>query len=717
MVNKQVDNQLYNEIIKIKNTDYSSYDNFYGLTSEFVYGLICSIVSEKTHADAIIVNVYNEICSRISECVPEDMFYVWAGRLTTYCVFCYAAEMGMNLEYQNVHGDGVFYENIYEDTEKFIPGQILGSMEHMRIIKRYIDGLPMMHNIILQYYYYEGMSVSDIEATLGIDRSYISNILKQIRKQLKEFVYAGNNQEETFYSLSEVPVFWIAFESILEGVVTSGVATVAGNVAVSGAGAYGYGANNVGGLEYGFAGNNLEITEFEQKTVMMNDGFGVMPSSNNAGISSGSGVGVAENGIGNGNMGVGVSGAGIGSSPMGLAGAGTSSVGAVTGSTAGATAGATAAGTSIAVKIIAGISIAGVLTAGGFGIHHVLTSDNEEKDEIATMSDASETDASETDASNTDASETDVETTEEVVELTYEEIRTMAFEDFLANPGTYNYLMYDNEGIYRRANYYTYQNCDEDPEEELVFAVRDDGFGIAYLDVDPESEELYSTFGSFMLGQAPQTVTDDVNWMQAYDTRIGEIIWGEYANADGNGYSLSAALHDFDGNGVPEIFIFGTSYLPMYGYTYADGILKDTGGGLVIWGQSFVKDNLLINNDGSAGVPGPQNLYVYEFKDNVFQLVKNYRLSEYPNEDGGEYITDAMITDAVVVVPFTEFKNVVSGYGLEVVSEAVTVETNNFYHFSYTIVADNVSEIDYADYSDNYGDLAYKIWCYPYAEN
>ena len=346
------------------------------------------------------------------------------------------------------------------------------------------------------------------------------------------------------------------------------------------------------------------------------------------------------------------------------------------------------------------------MTAGVIGIHNILT-DDDKQDEVATMTDASDTDASSSDATEENATEATTE------EISYEEIRTAAFEDFLANPGAYNYLMYDNDGVYRRANYYTYQNCDSDPEEELAIAVRDDGFAVAFLDVDPETGDLYPMYGGVALEQVAQPITDDVLWMQAYDNRIGELIWGEYAAGDG-AFLLDATLYDFDNNGVPELFVAADTAANSYGYTFVDGQIKDVGMSLGHFSNYYVKDNYLIVDGSSGGIPGDRWFEVYEFANNTFTLKEGYTLLYIQNSQGHEYILEGLdpMNQNANSIAFGDFQSIVSNYGLEVTSSVY----ESGYTYSYTIVDDAVSVLTYTDYSNNYGELANIIWNSPYPE-
>lgn len=79
MVN-QVTNQLLNEIQKIKNKDYSSYQKFYEETSRYLYEIIWKNVQNKENADNLLKNLYKDIYATIAvELIDNNKFYEWAG--------------------------------------------------------------------------------------------------------------------------------------------------------------------------------------------------------------------------------------------------------------------------------------------------------------------------------------------------------------------------------------------------------------------------------------------------------------------------------------------------------------------------------------------------------------------------------------------------------------------------------------------------------------
>ncbi|MBE5945305.1 MAG: hypothetical protein E7259_00025 [Lachnospiraceae bacterium] len=74
--------KLLNEIKKMQGGDFSSYEDFYYMTSPFVYDILINSVKNKGAADSLIVKVYNEVYQRIGEVTDVDFFYKWIETIT-----------------------------------------------------------------------------------------------------------------------------------------------------------------------------------------------------------------------------------------------------------------------------------------------------------------------------------------------------------------------------------------------------------------------------------------------------------------------------------------------------------------------------------------------------------------------------------------------------------------------------------------------------------
>ena len=379
---EQLDANLLYEIKKLKNGDTSSYEKFYELTSLRIYNLIFSITKEHSYCNELIPVVYNQIYSNIHYLQDESIFWAWASMYATDCAYNHMLKIGLDTNYIPSTEGINFFESMTDDTEAFIPERFLHNAEYLNQIKAMIDSLPTIDNIILQYYYYEKLSVTEICNKLGLNRSIVCSSLHNMRQGLSSFIYySGYVEGEKMYSIASVPIFWLAFNGII-----SSVASLAGGAALTGAAMAGSGMA-AGGSGVAMAGSGM--------------------------AAGGSGVAMAGSG-----MAAGGSGAAMAGSGMAAGGSGAAS-----GSSAGviATAGTVAvkAGMGIGAKILIGTAVCATLVGGGIGIHHLLTSGDDK--EVTTEAEATPQEATPLEATTEEITTeaTTVTTTEEPEDIPY----------------------------------------------------------------------------------------------------------------------------------------------------------------------------------------------------------------------------------------------------------------------------------------------------------
>lgn len=250
-----VTQELISEIRKLKVGDYSSYSVFYDTTATYLYKVIMDIVASKEDADNILPDVYNQIYQSINKLQNENEFYLWSAYIATDVAFAYINSLNRFHLDEIPQSIGAFeYSYASEDKEEFVPENILEDNEIQCMIKDMMDKLPIACKIVLQYFYYEELSIAEISNKLNCEDVYVRNCVQYIKNQLKTIVeYYPSSYGIRLLSLSQVPIFWLVFQNTINFV--SGAVGVINAVGVAGSGSVGAtGAGMIGTNVAGSAG-------------------------------------------------------------------------------------------------------------------------------------------------------------------------------------------------------------------------------------------------------------------------------------------------------------------------------------------------------------------------------------------------------------------------------------------------------------------------------
>ncbi|MGN0390652.1 MAG: hypothetical protein ACI4L2_07540 [Wujia sp.] len=96
----QFTQQLNTEIEKLKDCDYTSYQNFYNETSQYLYSVIWNMVQDQNIADTLIKELYMNIYASIaSELTDNSQFYMWAENKAQMLTTTYLTTHGLSDAY------------------------------------------------------------------------------------------------------------------------------------------------------------------------------------------------------------------------------------------------------------------------------------------------------------------------------------------------------------------------------------------------------------------------------------------------------------------------------------------------------------------------------------------------------------------------------------------------------------------------------------------
>jgi RNA polymerase sigma factor (sigma-70 family) len=179
-----------------------------------------------------------------------ELFYSWAGQIATTDTVNYLRSAGRLMiddeatEVMSAENEEYVAEYFADDRETFIPGSILEDAERQRLLRDYVENLPLADKIIVQYYYYEGMHVYYIAQMLGYDSYAVRKSIRKIKKKLRNILTPDGEETGTqLYDMTAIPILWLVFKSTVTNIPVAAICGgVAGSGAVVGSGAVASGA-------------------------------------------------------------------------------------------------------------------------------------------------------------------------------------------------------------------------------------------------------------------------------------------------------------------------------------------------------------------------------------------------------------------------------------------------------------------------------------------
>ena len=72
-----------------------------------------------------------------------------------------------------------------------MPEALLRDMAFQQRLQSEINAFPVMHKIVLQYYYYAGFGISEIAAKMGCSQEDVKAVLSCIRTKIKDIIGKG----------------------------------------------------------------------------------------------------------------------------------------------------------------------------------------------------------------------------------------------------------------------------------------------------------------------------------------------------------------------------------------------------------------------------------------------------------------------------------------------------------------------------------------------
>jgi DNA-directed RNA polymerase specialized sigma24 family protein len=245
---REKEERLCREVQRLKDGNQESYNEIYSLSADYIYKMIYELTQDVEASNGIINQVYSDIYYGISGLTAPEHFYAWAGQIATTDTVRYMVRQGRFYVDVNLDDENVAYESVtdycLEDNARFIPESILSDLERQRLIREYIEDLSLFAKSVVQYYFYENLSVSYTAQLLGCDYRLVKKCIYDLKCTLIEMLgYRYETSGEVLFDMASLPIFWLIFKSsftnIPVSVLAAGTSLGAGAVAGAASGAAG----------------------------------------------------------------------------------------------------------------------------------------------------------------------------------------------------------------------------------------------------------------------------------------------------------------------------------------------------------------------------------------------------------------------------------------------------------------------------------------------
>ena len=234
------DADLFNEVQKLMNGNYDSYQNVYELSKKYIYKIINDVVKNHHTTEDLMQETYLQVYRKIDTLMEAKAFYVWAGRIATNLSLRHLQknkkeELHPTILEEDDDKAYTVFDEAAQDMEAFIPETVLENAEQQRIIAGILEGLSVEQKLCVQYYYFEELSVNDIAKLMQCSTGTVKSRLNYARKSLKEAINTFEIKNDVkLYSMASLPVFLLVFKKAADSLVFSSAAIGAGAIVAGG---------------------------------------------------------------------------------------------------------------------------------------------------------------------------------------------------------------------------------------------------------------------------------------------------------------------------------------------------------------------------------------------------------------------------------------------------------------------------------------------------
>ena len=208
-------NQGFDDILILRAAqgDQGALTELYNKTSNNVYYTVKALIKDEDAALDVMQDSYLKAFKNLDTLKEADKFLAWIKRIAHNNAVDYLRR-AKPVMFSSMSSDDSEAEVEFEDTNSAnLPEVVIDRQETTRLMTAILDSLPDDQRMVTTMYYYEGMSVKEIAAELGVSENTVKSRLNYARKKIEAQVLDLEKKGTKLYGLAPIPFLMLLFRN------------------------------------------------------------------------------------------------------------------------------------------------------------------------------------------------------------------------------------------------------------------------------------------------------------------------------------------------------------------------------------------------------------------------------------------------------------------------------------------------------------------------
>ena len=201
-------------ISRAKNGDQQAISILYEQTYNTVFYAVRAMIKDEDAVYDILQDSYLKAFSHLDHFEGSEKFTPWVRRIATNTARDWLKRKRPLLfsELSTGEDTNVPIEELFiDECEEHMPERVLDQAETTRLIREILEELPEDQRAVIGMYYYEGLSIREIAAAMGVTESAVKSRLLYGRRKIAKKVRELEKEGTKLYGLSPIPFLLLLF--------------------------------------------------------------------------------------------------------------------------------------------------------------------------------------------------------------------------------------------------------------------------------------------------------------------------------------------------------------------------------------------------------------------------------------------------------------------------------------------------------------------------